>query len=1054
MGTALDDFFAAYATIQEAGFPKPQRPTLNFRNATVTDNPTNDSTDILLSGGSGGSGVGAGQSTATLVNGLNSNVPMLGQPTVRIIGPSAAFSVGGFNLGVAPVAGQTLTAINTTAQPLTVVHEDLSSTAVNRIDTGSAAPVTMPPRRGRLTFVYDGTSNRWCLENGGINYKNWIDVRDFGAVGDGVTDDTAACQAALTYARSLTTAFAAVLQPAGQFPGVQGWVPTTVYFPRGVYKLSAPSNQACLEVGEAIHLIGDGMNTVLQPTTTTAHTIRHANLYQRFEDLNFVGGNSAIVSNGPSRYYGGQLGSQDYNGLHIVSNCWFEAQAGPSYYTDVSAGMHPASSAIVFDNCFGLTSCFFLGAPDNVTFRNCYLWCVQAPFGSGANPFCPIVNDDSGNILGFIVCYTVAILDSCIGVPVSDDTRVPKGCWLQGTGTFRSIGTRFGGETQLTIAKTRTNTTYRGINWGTIVPGNRATWEFDACPMASAAFHNWLEIYDSFPASIDVRNTPYTSATGNSLPQAPALLMQSLGIWIDSVSCPQSSYTKVAREAISIRLDPFTMGQDFRFRTSNDPTLTLGQAGVTDMTAVLRRFMSGSAANRGKSTPITVVQNHWPGGRLQLSDSDTASGAITAGSTDTLSGYVIQGFHATGPGPTNLSTGFNNVLTSATPPGEYTLSAMVRAAYAGQMGIYLTDAVGATNPIPLDSIDFSNVGWQRLETTFYWDGTTYAGSGSAGVQFQFPSMPAALDLYAAFFALHEGRAPAPWNYPGNVNVDGYFTDTYYGATTPSSGTYKLNDVVWNTNAIVGQPAGWKCIRAGSYGGAFGSAPLWASFGTLVFDPSTISSYNFDYDAASLAPGPITTWPSKYGGTDTVARYALTGTATAHAAGGTGPNGAAYVSGNGTSDGMTEDNQSSQTVAKEIYFVAKYDTTGGSSGTIIDGGTINSGRIYRPGVDQLDLVFSGSIGPFSTASGATEQWHIWHVVVDGTNGSLDLGGVTVMPTQAYPTTSKNGVTLLCGGGGGNNFAQASIARVIGFADVLTSAQRTQMVTYLQTLYGVV
>ena len=277
----------------------------------------------------------------------------------------------------------------------------------------------------------------------------------------------------------------------------------------------------------------------------------------------------------------------------------------------------------------------------------------------------------------------------------------------------------------------------------------------------------------------------------------------------------------------------------------------------------------------------------------------------------------------------------------------------MKSAFPVQLQVFLTDATGGTNPILLDTLDVSDGGWQRLETTFYWDGTTYSGGTSAGVTFAMGDIPASQDFYMAFFALDRSRGSQEWHYPGNVNLANYVPDEYYGATTPTSGVYKLGDRVWNTNTVVGQPAGWLCIRGGDYAGAYGTAPLWSSFGTINFDPSQITGYNFDYDAATLTPGAITTWPSKYGGSDTVAHYALTGTATAHAAGGTGPNGAAYVSGNGSSDLLTEDNQSSQTVAKELYIVAKFDTSGGASGTLWDGGITNTGRIYRPSAGHVE-----------------------------------------------------------------------------------------------------
>jgi len=68
---------------------------------------------------------------------------------------------------------------------------------------------------------------------------DWVSVKDFGAIGDGVADDTAAIQAAINYI------------PNG-----------LVYFPSGTYKISAS-----IQIKGSI--LGTGLATVIQPTTDT-----------------------------------------------------------------------------------------------------------------------------------------------------------------------------------------------------------------------------------------------------------------------------------------------------------------------------------------------------------------------------------------------------------------------------------------------------------------------------------------------------------------------------------------------------------------------------------------------------------------------------------------------------------------------------------------------------------------------------------------------------------------------------------------------------------------
>jgi hypothetical protein len=56
------------------------------------------------------------------------------------------------------------------------------------------------PSKAAISFVYDGTLNGFIVEHTGFRYDKEFDIRDFGAIGDGTTDNTIAIQAALTVA--------------------------------------------------------------------------------------------------------------------------------------------------------------------------------------------------------------------------------------------------------------------------------------------------------------------------------------------------------------------------------------------------------------------------------------------------------------------------------------------------------------------------------------------------------------------------------------------------------------------------------------------------------------------------------------------------------------------------------------------------------------------------------------------------------------------------------------------------------------------------------------
>lgn len=98
-----------------------------------------------------------------LVNGLNSNVTLPTQARNRITGPSAAFSVGGFTGGT---DGVRLYLYNSTSQTMTIVNEDASSTATNRIHTLNGQNLILASgSQSYVTMSYDGTDSRWIVES-------------------------------------------------------------------------------------------------------------------------------------------------------------------------------------------------------------------------------------------------------------------------------------------------------------------------------------------------------------------------------------------------------------------------------------------------------------------------------------------------------------------------------------------------------------------------------------------------------------------------------------------------------------------------------------------------------------------------------------------------------------------------------------------------------------------------------------------------------------------------------------------------------------------------
>jgi len=164
-----------------------------------------------------------------------------------------------------------------TANPAVINNLDVSlqgSTQVPNVDytlSGTTLTMTTPPplntvllvkyKEGLPNFSGDSQDIRYVpAGSGAVNttvqakLRETVSVKDFGAVGDGVTDDTVAIQAAINY-----------LSPLGG----------TLHIPKGAYIVSdANADNACLVVTAPIQFLGDGaFYTSIQPAASVAGTV-------------------------------------------------------------------------------------------------------------------------------------------------------------------------------------------------------------------------------------------------------------------------------------------------------------------------------------------------------------------------------------------------------------------------------------------------------------------------------------------------------------------------------------------------------------------------------------------------------------------------------------------------------------------------------------------------------------------------------------------------------------------------------------------------------------
>lgn len=110
-----------------------------------------------------------------------------------------------------------------------------------------------------------------------------FNVLDYGAVGDGVTNDQAACQAAIDAA--VLAGGGAVFFPAGTY--ILNSVASSDTTPNG---LLIPDTNGVFDTDNGIMLFGEGIDTVLKAGNTNMCVVRNSRLYTTIRDLKIDGG--------------------------------------------------------------------------------------------------------------------------------------------------------------------------------------------------------------------------------------------------------------------------------------------------------------------------------------------------------------------------------------------------------------------------------------------------------------------------------------------------------------------------------------------------------------------------------------------------------------------------------------------------------------------------------------------------------------------------------------------------------------------------------------------
>ena len=173
-------------------------------------------------------------------------------------------------------------------------------TTANLVTTNTVQTVTAAKTFAAGTVVpFTQTGTGAVARTVDAKLKDTVSVKDFGAVGDGVADDTVAIQATITAV------------------GIAGGC---VYFPKGTYKITSQ----LVIYDSNIRLVGDGFkNTTIAASSASFNMMRTTNgkSFISISDLSFLGG---ATTNATAQYgiIGGTTATDETSNV-LIENCRF-----------------------------------------------------------------------------------------------------------------------------------------------------------------------------------------------------------------------------------------------------------------------------------------------------------------------------------------------------------------------------------------------------------------------------------------------------------------------------------------------------------------------------------------------------------------------------------------------------------------------------------------------------------------------------------------------------------------------------------------------------------
>jgi hypothetical protein len=599
-----------------------------------------------------------------------------------------------------------------------------------------------------------------------------ISVKAYGAVGDGYTDDTAFIQAAFNAAQAQNRSHAAWTSMSS--------LPTVV-FPNGVYRIT----QTIL-LPSQIRVIGENNSIIKCDTPITAFRGDWSLYRAVIQNLSFSEFSTAIAF---SNFVTSNLDRASV----LITECTFDNRWNN---TGLAIDAFPPGTNGSNATNLRIEHCTFCNVR---VLRSRCDWAVVEHCWVSTDLMTDYVIENNGGVL---------TISNLIGVPGSG----PATAWVNNIGTAEGGGVlylvhnRFGGEAATDIVH------HTGVAKGLVQLDNNAIYAADD--------NRCIVRCETIPETLSITNN--------------------IGNWRHGVVFGANSGLDTHVKTVG------TQANNTRWQIyGNAMQVTVEDNGKL---ANLIDFAEHNAASTSYTTPPVAedFKNYWGNPYTYFDGAAPTSGGNWLGSAGNISGNtVVAGpngnwltrFTAgggTGNVYMHMVSGMDPLRSSGGGPGAgiYTLSFIAKASVENEVATYM-----CSTSVPQKAF-YLGKEFKRYQYTFYFDDSAFTRppSSDSDISHWWPNtlsicignIPNGETVTLGEFAVHRGPKALPFTFPLNPVQGMTCTENrpvLLGTAAPTSGSWKVGDIVYNSAPRSRGYIGWVCVTSGSPG-------TWKGFGAI------------------------------------------------------------------------------------------------------------------------------------------------------------------------------------------------------------------------------